>query len=125
MLTRPITSDFNARRLPRKRSYQSILTPEQTQIAIQRESARADRSGGEFALVLIRVKRKDHNVLSTVRLAKTILGRVRATDDVGWYDENHLGVILPDTNATGAWRFADQMCSMASRKLPRPPITRT
>jgi lipopolysaccharide/colanic/teichoic acid biosynthesis glycosyltransferase len=120
MLTRPITSDFNARRLPRKRSYQSMLTSEQMQIAIQRESARADRSGGEFALVLIRVKRKDHNALSTVRLAKTVLGRVRATDDVGWYDENHLGVILPDTNAAGAWRFVDQLCTMASRNLPRP-----
>jgi lipopolysaccharide/colanic/teichoic acid biosynthesis glycosyltransferase len=120
MLTRPITSDFNARRLPTKRSFHSLLTPEQMNIAIQRESARADRSSGEFALVLIRVKRKDHNALSTVRLAKTILGRVRATDDVGWYDENHLGVILPDTGATGAWRFADQICAMASRKLPRP-----
>ncbi len=120
MLTRPITSDFNARRLPRKRSYQSLLTPEQMHIAVERESARADRAGGEFALVLMRVKRKDHNALSTVRLAKTVLGRVRATDDVGWYDENHLGVILPDTNATGAWRFADQICAMASRKLPRP-----
>ena len=120
MLTRPITSDFNARRLPTKRSFHSLLTPEQVHIAIQRESARADRSSGEFALVLIRVKRKDHNALSTVRLAKTILGRVRATDDVGWYDDNHLGVILPDTNAAGAWRFADQICAMASRKLPRP-----
>lgn len=123
MLTRPITADFNARRLPRKRSYQSILTPEQMHIAIERESARADRSGGEFALVLFRVKRKDHNALSTVRLARTVLRRVRATDDVGWYDDSHLGAILPDTNAVGAWRFAEQICSMASRKLPRPLCT--
>jgi lipopolysaccharide/colanic/teichoic acid biosynthesis glycosyltransferase len=120
MLTRPITADFNARRLPRKRSFQSILTSEQMSIAVQRESARADRSNGEFALVLFRIKRKDHAALSTVRLARTVLGRVRATDDVGWFDDNHLGVILPDTNATGAWRFADQICSLASRKLPRP-----
>ena len=123
MLTRPITSDFNARRLPKKRSVQSVLTPEQMNIAIHRESARADRNGGEFALVLFRVKRKDRTTLSTIRLAKTVLNRVRATDDVGWYDENHLGVLLPDTTANGAWRFADQVCGLASRKGPRPLLS--
>ena len=56
MLRRPLTNDFNSRRLPSKRSLQSLLTPEQMNIAIQRESARADRNGGEFALVLFRAK---------------------------------------------------------------------
>src|SRR5579862_1653916 len=105
MLRRPITSDFNAKRLPHKRTIASMLTPEQMNIAIQRETARADRGGGEFALVLFRVRNRKS--LSTNRLAKTVLGRIRATDDVGWYDEDHLGVLLPDTAATGAWRFAD------------------
>ena len=123
MLTRPITSDFNARRLPRKRSFQSMLTPEQMNIAIHRESARVDRNGGEFALVLFRVRRKDYTALSNVRLAKMILNRVRATDDVGWYDDNHLGVLLPDTTANGAWRFADQVCGLASRRGPRPLLS--
>jgi lipopolysaccharide/colanic/teichoic acid biosynthesis glycosyltransferase len=123
MLTRPITSDFNARRMNRKRSFQSILTPEQMNIAIHRESARADRNTGEFALVLFRVRSRERGALSTARLAKTVLNRVRATDDVGWYDENHLGVLLPDTAANGAWRFADQICALASRKAPRPLLS--
>jgi lipopolysaccharide/colanic/teichoic acid biosynthesis glycosyltransferase len=120
MLRRPITADFNARRLPRKRTVQSMLTPEQMNIAIQRESARADRSGGEFALVLFRIRNRDHASLSTVRLAKTLLGRIRATDDIGWYDEDHLGVLLPDTTAAGAWRFADSVCGLASQRTHRP-----
>ncbi|WP_428938039.1 sugar transferase [Fontivita pretiosa] len=120
MLRRPITADFNARRLPRVRTVQSMLTPEQMNIAIQRESARADRSGGEFALVLFRVRNRDRTSLSTMRLAKTILGRIRATDDVGWYDDDHIGVLLPDTSATGAWRFADAVCALASRRAHRP-----
>ncbi|HWP39928.1 MAG TPA: sugar transferase, partial [Tepidisphaeraceae bacterium] len=120
MLRRPITADFNARRLPRVRTVQSMLTPEQMNIAIQRESARADRSGGEFALVLFRVRNRDRTSLSTMRLAKTILKRIRATDDVGWYDDDHIGVLLPDTSATGAWRFADAVCGLASRRAHRP-----
>src|SRR3954469_12815447 len=123
MLRRPITADFNARRLPRKRTVQSMLTPEQMNIAIQRESARADRSGGEFALVLFRIRNRDRSSLSTVRLAKTLLGRIRATDDIGWYDEDHLGVLLPDTSATGGWRFADAVCGLASQRMHRPLCT--
>jgi len=107
----------------RKRSFQSILTPEQMNIAIHRESARADRNTGEFALVLFRVRSRERGALSTARLAKTVLNRVRATDDVGWYDDDHLGVLLPDTAATGAWRFADQICALASRKAPRPLLS--
>src|SRR3954467_7063508 len=120
MLRRPLTNDFNSRRLPRKRSLQSLLTPEQMNIAIQGESARADRNGGELALVLFRAKSADRQALSTVRLAKTVLRRVRATDDLGWYDEQHIAALLPDTAAAGAWRFADQVCMMLSRKAPRP-----
>ena len=120
MLRRPLTKDFNSRRFQGKRTLQSMLTPEQMNIAIQRESARADRNGGEFALVLFRAKTPDRRALSSVRLARTVLRRVRATDDIGWYDEQHIAALLPDTAAAGAWRFADQVCMMLSRKGPRP-----
>jgi lipopolysaccharide/colanic/teichoic acid biosynthesis glycosyltransferase len=123
MLSRPITSDFNARRLPLRRTVQSMLTTEQMNIAVQRESARADRSGGEFALVLFRIRNRDRRSLSTMRLAKTLLKRIRATDDIGWYDEDHLGVLLPDTSALGAWRFADAVSGIATNPSPRPLVT--
>jgi lipopolysaccharide/colanic/teichoic acid biosynthesis glycosyltransferase len=89
-------------------------------IAVQRETARADRNGAQFALVLFRARSKDRQSLSTIRLAKTILRRVRATDDVGWYDDRHLAALLPDTAPTGAWRFAEQVCTLVSVKAPRP-----
>jgi lipopolysaccharide/colanic/teichoic acid biosynthesis glycosyltransferase len=120
MLRRPTTTDFKPRRLPWKRSLQSLLTPEQMNIAVQRETARADRNGSQFALVLFRARNKDQQSLSTVRLAKTVLRRVRATDDVGWYDDRHLAALLPDTEPAGAWRFAEQVCTLVSAKAPRP-----
>jgi lipopolysaccharide/colanic/teichoic acid biosynthesis glycosyltransferase len=89
-------------------------------IAVQRETARADRNGAQFALVLFRARNKDQQSLSTVRLAKTVLRRVRATDDVGWYDDRHLAALLPDTAPAGAWRFAEQVCTLVSAKAPRP-----
>ncbi len=89
-------------------------------IAVQRETARADRNGAQFALVLFRARNKDQQSLSTVRLAKTVLRRVRATDDVGWYDDRHLAALLPDTAPAGAWRFAEQVCTLVAAKAPRP-----
>ncbi len=120
MLRRPTTSDFKPRRMPWKRSLQSLLTPDQMNIAVQRETARADRNGAQFALVLFRVRSKSQLSLSTVRLAKTVLKRVRATDDVGWYDDRHLAALLPDTAPAGAWRFAEQVCTLVSAKSARP-----
>jgi lipopolysaccharide/colanic/teichoic acid biosynthesis glycosyltransferase len=103
-----------------KRSYRSLLSPEQMAIAVQRETSRADRNGGEFALALFRVRSNDRSSLSTVRLAKTILRRVRATDDVGWYDDQFLAALLPDTSPTGARQFAEQVLALVSGRAPKP-----
>ena len=89
-------------------------------IAVQRETARADRNGSQFALVLFRTRNKDLQSLSNIRLAKIVIHRVRATDDVGWFDERHLAVLLPDTAPSGAWKFADQVCTLISAKGTRP-----
>lgn len=97
-----------------------MLSPEQMNIALQRESARADRSTSEFALVLFRVRHKQRHALSTLRLAKIILKRVRTTDDVGWFNDLHICALLPDTSASGAWRFADDVCNLVAERGPRP-----
>jgi lipopolysaccharide/colanic/teichoic acid biosynthesis glycosyltransferase len=121
-LRRPLTDDFNARRLPTKRGYSSLLTPEQMRLAIERETARADRSGGVFAVVMFssECSADGRGSFSARRLAKTVLNRVRATDDVGWYDEEHLCALLPDTRASGAKQFADAVCSMLESTSRRP-----
>jgi lipopolysaccharide/colanic/teichoic acid biosynthesis glycosyltransferase len=120
MIRRPTTVDFKPRRMSWKRSYRSLLSPEQMAIAVQRETSRADRNGGEFALALFRVRSNDRSSLSTVRLAKTILRRVRATDDVGWYDDQFLAALLPDTSPTGARQFAEQVLALVSGRAPKP-----
>src|SRR5271170_2198069 len=120
MIRRPTTVDFKPRRMPWKRGYRSLLSPEQMAIAVQRETSRADRNGGEFALALFRVRNNDRSSLSTVRLAKTILRRVRATDDVGWYDDQFLAALLPDTSPTGARQFAEQVLALVSGRAPKP-----
>ena len=110
------------RRCP-KRTLRSLLTPEQMNAAILRESARADRkSGSALVLVLFRFH-GSCAAPSTMRLAKTILHRIRVTDDIGWFDAQHVGVLLPDTAPAGAWRLAQQVCDRVAKRGPRPHVT--
>jgi len=87
---------------------------------IRRETSRADRSGREFSLVLFRIKRSKRHSVSTHRLIKTITARARNTDEVGWFGDRHVCVVLPETPLAGAWVFADSVCDLAARRIPRP-----
>jgi lipopolysaccharide/colanic/teichoic acid biosynthesis glycosyltransferase len=88
---------------------------------IRRECARADRNGREFSLVLFRIRSDTRHAVSVYRLARTILRRVRLTDEVGWFTDRYLCVLLPDTPPIGARAFAEGVCDIiSSRKLPRP-----
>ncbi|HEY7088637.1 MAG TPA: hypothetical protein VH518_11150 [Tepidisphaeraceae bacterium] len=136
MIRRPSTSDFSSKHRRRgrsasgarlKRTIRTLLSPEQLNQAMSRESARVDRKrGGSVTLVLFRIpdpSAKGRKSLSAVRLAKTILQRIRITDDLGWFDENHLGLLLPDTPAAGAWRLAQAVCDIVGKRAERPLVT--
>lgn len=102
------------------KSIRSITPAAMMNAVIQRETARSDRNGREFSLVLFRIRSGKQHALSSMRLARTILIRARATDEVGWFDEQFLCAILPDTMASGAWHFAEDVCAEISERAPRP-----
>jgi lipopolysaccharide/colanic/teichoic acid biosynthesis glycosyltransferase len=101
-------------------SLESLPSQEQIERLITREVARAERNGLHFSLVLLRVKRGGRLGLNERRLALTLMRRIRVTDEVGWFDDDHLCAILPDTSAQGAQVFADSVCDQVALKGPRP-----
>jgi hypothetical protein len=121
MLSRPSSGDYAAKRGRVKRTLRSMLTPEQMNVAILRESARVDRKdGGMLVLVLFRTADGDLHSPLAGRLVKTILHRIRVTDDVGWFDDVHVGVLLPDTAPAGAWKLAQHVCDRVALHGMRP-----
>lgn len=102
------------------KSIRQLATAEHMNAVIQRETARSDRNGREFSLVLFRIRPGKQHALSSVRLARTILQRARGTDEVGWFDEQFLCAVLPDTMASGAWHFAEDVCAIIAERAPRP-----
>jgi lipopolysaccharide/colanic/teichoic acid biosynthesis glycosyltransferase len=104
---------------------QKVLSEEQIRETIRRETSRADRTGRQFSVVLFGVSAAATRAgrrwtVSTCRMARVLLSRVRQTDDVGWFDERHLCAVLPDTPAGGARIFATRTCDEIARKQPRP-----
>lgn len=105
---------------PGSKSIHSLLSADEINAVIQRECARADRNSREFSLVLFRVRPGKQHALSAVRLGRTMLTRARNTDEVGWFDEQFLCAMLPDTLASGAWHFAEDVCAIIAERAPRP-----
>jgi lipopolysaccharide/colanic/teichoic acid biosynthesis glycosyltransferase len=111
---------MGTRALKPNRSLRSLYTQEQTDISIHRERCRADRTKTEFSLVLFRVPRSIGPSRTALRLARTVLQRSRATDEIGWFDEETVCAILPDTTADGAGRFADNVVVSVRETAQRP-----
>ena len=108
------------------RTVRNLLSPEQLNVALLRESSRVDRGGaGDLTFVLFHViNPKKKHALSTIRLIKTILERVRVTDDLGWFDRDHVGLLLPDTTSAGAWALAQSVCDLMEKQNGTRPQTR-
>jgi hypothetical protein len=111
------------RRMSMKRTVRTLLSPQQLDHAMLRESTRVDRKNAtSLTMVLFRLPDyKDQR--SAVRLARTILKRIRVTDDLGWFDREHLGLLLPETPAAGAWRLAQDVCDIIAQRSARPLCT--
>jgi lipopolysaccharide/colanic/teichoic acid biosynthesis glycosyltransferase len=85
---------------------------------LERERARADRSGGQFSLLSFRVDRSLQGRATFHHLARLLRRRLRLTDDMGWLDGRHVGVTLPGTPAWGAWTLVDDLCLAFPTDLP-------
>ncbi len=83
-----------------------IESVERFQKAIERERFRSDRNGFPFSLLTFEVIDGEGQVLVEAEFIKRLTKRVRATDIVGWFDERHLAVLLPETSEEGAQALA-------------------
>lgn len=107
-----------------KRALCSIYSAEEFRRILQRERARTDRTGREFSLVIFDMgsaSNFDAADVGAVHLVHVLEPRVRATDEVGWCDEQRIGVVLPDTPSRGARKLAKGVCQAISATA-KPPF---
>ena len=87
---------------------------------LQRTRARADRSGGEFSLVVFSTEHLAADLATLVHLTKALRSHLRLSDVAGWLDGCRLGVVLDGTSTEGAWIFADRVCLAFPAGVPLP-----
>jgi lipopolysaccharide/colanic/teichoic acid biosynthesis glycosyltransferase len=123
LLTRFVVA---ARRLAKRSSaaqLDSLLSVKQFARVLERERARADRTGEAFSLIVFALGRKKPRNDAMPHLASILRQRLRTTDDAGLLDQRRIGVALPATPVSGAWTVADDVCVCIPAGVDLPECT--
>jgi lipopolysaccharide/colanic/teichoic acid biosynthesis glycosyltransferase len=73
---------------------------------VDREIARANRSGLCFSIVNFSFRNSKIAKILFKQLINILSRRLRLTDEIGWIDDEHIGVLLYNTNLIDAYNFA-------------------
>lgn len=84
---------------------------------VKRERARADRGGHHFAVIYFNIEKSKLTGASPEALLNLLSKRVRLTDEFGWIDKYHIGVMLFNAGADVACRFAGEIRDELSRTV--------
>ena len=85
----------------------SIYSCKEFRVIIERERKRANRNGCYgFSLVVFEAENAEANGSCSKRLINVLhCRRLRASDEIGWFDRKRIGVLLHGTGKEGAWQF--------------------
>jgi lipopolysaccharide/colanic/teichoic acid biosynthesis glycosyltransferase len=84
------------------------------------ERMRVDRNGSQLAVLVIRLAPDRRSSADYAFLADVLSRRLRVTDTAGLLPDERIGVLLPDTSESGAWKVASDMCEVYEVGRHRP-----
>jgi lipopolysaccharide/colanic/teichoic acid biosynthesis glycosyltransferase len=87
---------------------------------LARERTRVDRSRSPLALLVIELPTDRATARDLEFLGRSLIRRIRITDSIGILSERRIGVLLPDTPKSGAWKVASDICDKYPVGLDRP-----
>ncbi len=108
---------FKKSSAPCSKAFANLRSPAEMGSILDRERARADRSGQGFALLKF-VPRDAPRKQTLASLAKILTGRLRCTDEAGWLEEGQVGVVLPCTDIAGARHLAHDIRRSFGEAVP-------
>jgi hypothetical protein len=85
---------------------------------LERERERANRNNHSFSLVVFDLRFFHPFPSATNKLIKKITFRMRRIDEIGWYRQRQIGIILPYTNFQGAGRFVESLNNLIGFTMP-------
>ena len=102
---------------PKHRSGNVIYTNAEFRRILERECARADRAGLHFSLIDFNLEYSKNNGASSGHLIKLLSERMRTSDELGWIGKQHIGLMLYNTDAGAACRWANNIRQVISPRL--------
>ena len=85
-----------------------------------RERMRVDRNRSPLAVLTIELPSDRATAHDFDFLGRVLVRRLRITDTIGLLSNNVIGVLLPDTVKSGAWKVASDICSVYPVGHDRP-----
>ena len=99
------------------RSLHELYSPAQVQLILRRARLRVDRCNGQMAVAVFELASGARATRWRLRrLARIVVKRSRATDDVGWITQRQVCAVLPDTSAFGAYRLGESVRALAGQR---------
>ncbi len=89
-----------------KKKVRTINSIEEFSTLIKRERFRADRNNQKFSLITFDVSGQNKNLSHIELLTDILTSRLRICDEMGWFDERRIAVLLPETAIKGARKLA-------------------
>jgi len=114
---------YRFRRFRRRPLVSIIYSPREFREILHRECVRAVRYHSRFSLAIFEVGTQDENSVLIRRFVRTIHRRFRDTDEIGWYRQGQIGVMMPFTPSEGARQLADHVSEIISLLTVPPPFT--
>lgn len=92
---------------------ETLLSRDVFRRIINRERDRANRTGEIFSLVVFNAPDSNGKQKNLENLVNIVVRSMRSIDVLGWLDDNHVGILLPETENSGAHKFVNKICTEA------------
>lgn len=105
----------------RRRSAEGFFLPaDRFELAASAERMRVDRNGSIVSLLILEPAKGKDSPQEIHDLERLMAARLRLTDTAGWMRDSRIGILLPDTPASGAWKVAADLCELYPAGPERP-----
>src|SRR4051812_37629972 len=118
MLASKLLRIFKKKRSPVPPELRNLASPDSMRRLLNRERARADRSGIGFALLQFTPRDLATAQDTFVCLVRVLKRRLRSTDEVGWLNSQKIGAVLFCTSVQGARNVAQEVCRSFDQLTP-------
>ena len=92
---------------------EALLSRDVFRRIINRERDRANRTGEIFSLVVFIAPDSNGKQHNLEKLVNIVVRSMRSIDVIGWLDDDHVGILLPETENSGAHKFVNKISTEA------------